>query len=74
MQDPTLACVLQIKRVLAEGEPITVIRDEWGEGNLDKEPVLIPDRQRGVDVRHPQFLAGDGQSAEPSNKDPIEEF
>ena len=74
IKDAVKTTVAAIKQVLAEGEPNTMIRDEWGEGNLDKEPILIPERQRGVDVRHPQFLAGDGISAEPSDKDAIESF
>lgn len=66
--------VASVKKVLAEGEPVIDVLYDWGEGRLDREPVLQPDKPRHGRDQHPEFLSGDGQSAEPSNKDPIEEF
>lgn len=69
----TRVSIASIKQVLS-GDAIVPTLYEWGEGRLDREPVLQPDEKDKRDPRYPQFFRDDGMSREPSNKDPIEEL
>jgi len=74
ISDTVKACIATIKKVLG-GDTVIDVLYEWGEGRLDRDPVLQPDKPKtDNDARYPQFFREDNMSHEPSDKDPIEEF